>query len=114
MHKPSTHAPTLIPVPYWAAKRGCVAYLVLGDSMDDANRRGIRSGDYALAGPSEGRRDGHVYIVEVPELGLAIKRLRLTNGRWILTSDNPAYPTWRWSNYRIVAEVYGKISFQEV
>ncbi len=71
----------------WARPERLTCVRAVGDSM----RPTIRDGD--LVAVDSGRTDpldGQLFAVRT-DAGLVVKRLRLTAGRWLLTSDNPAH-----------------------
>ena len=71
----------------WARPERLRCARVVGDSMAPA----IRDGDLVVldAGRAE-PLDGQVFVVRMGE-GVLVKRLRRTDDRWELESDNPAY-----------------------
>ena len=71
----------------WARPERLRCARVVGDSMAPA----IRYGDLVVldAGRAE-PLDGQVFVVRMGE-GVLVKRLRRTDDRWELESDNPAY-----------------------
>ena len=71
----------------WARPERLTCVRAAGDSM----RPTICDGD--LVAVDSGRTDpldGQLFAVRT-DAGLVVKRLRLTAGRWLLTSDNPAH-----------------------
>lgn len=65
------------------------AIIVTGDSMSPA----IRDGEYALFVRSAEINDGDVVIAKNEWNECMVKRYRVKDGRQLLTSDNPEYPT---------------------
>lgn len=78
-----------IVIPKEYHRRNCVVLKVEGDSMTPK----IPNGSYVGVVPMDGRViEGHIYLLDLPYLGLVVKRIRLgSNGRLEMYSDNPAY-----------------------
>ena len=71
----------------WARPDRLMCVRVVGDSMEPT----IRDGD--LVAVDSSRTDplnGHVFAVRT-DAGLVVKRVRRTDGRWVLVSDNTAH-----------------------
>lgn len=83
------------------------AYLVLGDSMDDGGRDGIRDGDTVMCDHSAtDLREGKIYIVKVPGNGILLKRVRTyADGETYLESDNRNYRPLRPDEAQIIGRV---------
>jgi SOS-response transcriptional repressor LexA len=61
---------------------------VKGDSMIDA---GILDGDYVVVRRQDDARDGEIIAALVDGEEATVKRLRRTDGKVMLISENPAY-----------------------
>lgn len=95
-------------VPLRDHRPGMLVLEVQGDSMTtDGGAGGIRSGDriYVDAGDLD-LREGRVYVLHVPGLGLTVKRLRRYGRELWLTSDNPDHPPVRPEEATTVGRVY--------
>ncbi|MFC4640431.1 XRE family transcriptional regulator [Deinococcus hohokamensis] len=95
-------------VPLRDHRPGMLVLEVQGDSMTtDGGAGGIRPGDriYVDAGDLD-LREGRVYVLHVPGLGLTVKRLRRYGRDLWLTSDNPDHPPVRPEEATTVGRVY--------
>ena len=73
----------------WAHQDSLICIRVLGASMEP----GIRDGDLVVLDRSATEPiDNRTFAVQTHD-GPVVKRLRLVDGEWRLTSDNPAYPS---------------------
>lgn len=78
------------------------AIIVVGDSMSPA----IKDGEYALFVQATEIRDGDVVIAKNEWSECMVKRYHLKDGRQLLTSDNPEYPTIEPNeHYKIIGKV---------
>ena len=77
-----------------------------GDSMT-TEAGGIRPGDriYVDTGDLD-LREGRIYVLHVPGLGLTVKRLRRFGPALWLTSDNPDHPPVKPEEVTVVGRVY--------
>lgn len=95
-------------VPLRDHRPGMLVLEVQGDSMTtEGGASGIRPGDriYVDAGDLD-LREGRVYVLHVPGLGLTVKRLRRYGRDLWLTSDNPDHPPVRPEEATTVGRVY--------
>ncbi|GAA5513509.1 LexA repressor [Deinococcus carri] len=93
-------------VPEREHRPGMLVLEVQGDSMSTAEG-GIRPGDRIYVDPGElDLREGRVYVLHVPGLGLTVKRLRHYGEHVWLTSDNPDHPPVRPEEATVVGRVY--------
>jgi repressor LexA len=89
-----------------------------GDSMVMGDGDGIHHGDTlivdtALLEP----REGEVFVVQDETGAVVVKRARVWNGEWWLTSDNPRYPPFQLESARIlgiVKDAEGKRNFRRL
>ena len=111
--KPMEYA---IPVQKELTRPNTMAFQVEGDSMDDGGEDAIKDGDWVLVDTSlTDPIPGKVFLVELVGDGYTVKRLRKLGDRYWLMSDNPEGESIPIENVaRIVGQVYGKVSFQEV
>lgn len=80
---------------------------VQGDSMSEPGGGGLRPGDRVYVDPGDlDLREGRVYVLHVPGLGLTVKRLRRYGDHVWLTSDNPDHPPVRPEEATVVGRVY--------
>lgn len=78
------------------------AIIVAGNSMSPT----IKDGEYALFTQSETIKDGDVVIAKNEWNECMVKRYRLKEGKVLLTSDNPEYPTVEPNeHYKIIGKV---------
>ncbi|MBB6017746.1 S24 family peptidase [Deinococcus radiopugnans] len=99
-------------VPVRDHRPGMLVLEVGGESMTTAAGGGIRPGDRIYVDPGDlDLREGLVYVLHVPGLGLTVKRLRRYGGGrnggalW-LTSDNPDHPPVKPEEVTVVGRVY--------
>ena len=94
-------------VPARYARGEMHAYAVLGDSMDDGTRAGIRDGDHIVCNHADKDLcEGKIYVVSVPGNGILLKRVRrYADGELYLASDNPGYRDLSPENARIIGRV---------
>lgn len=79
---------------------------VHGDSMT-SDQGGIRPGDRIYVDPGDlDLREGKIYVLHVPGLGLTVKRLRRYSDQLWLTSDNPDHPPVKPEEVTVVGRVY--------
>ena len=111
--KPMEYA---IPVQKELTRPNTMAFQVEGDSMDDGGEDAIKDGDWVLVDTSlTDPIPGKVFLVELVGDGYTVKRLRKLGDRYWLMSDNPEGESIPIENVaKIVGQVYGKVSFQEV
>ena len=87
----------------------CPGMLVLevqGESMT-TDTGGLRPGDRIYVDPGDlDLREGRIYVLHVPGLGLTVKRLRSYGGPLWLTSDNPDHPPVKPEEVTVVGRVY--------
>lgn len=94
-------------VPARDHRPGMLVLEVQGDSMTDSSGGGIRPGDRVYVDPGDlDLREGRVYVLHVPGLGLTVKRLRRYGEHLWLTSDNPDHPPVRPEEATVVGRVY--------
>lgn len=94
-------------VPAREHRPGMLVLEVQGDSMTTADGGGLRAGDRIYVDPGDlDLREGRVYVLHVPGLGLTVKRLRQYGDHVWLTSDNPDHPPVRPEEATIVGRVY--------
>lgn len=94
-------------VPAREHRPGMLVLEVQGDSMTEPGGGGIRPGDRVYVDPGDlDLREGRVYVLHVPGLGLTVKRLRRYGDHVWLTSDNPDHPPVRPEEATIVGRVY--------
>ncbi|MEF2276889.1 XRE family transcriptional regulator [Deinococcus sp. YIM 134068] len=82
---------------------------VQGDSMStgEGGAGGIRPGDRVYVDPGDlDLREGRIYVLHVPGLGLTVKRLRRYGPHVWLTSDNPDHPPVKPEEATVVGRVY--------
>ena len=78
------------------------AIIVSGNSMSPA----IKDGEYALFVETDGIHDGDVVIAKNEWNECMVKRYRIKDGKALLTSDNPEYPTVEPNeHYKIIGKV---------
>ena len=78
------------------------AIIVSGNSMSPA----IKDGEYALFVETDGIHDGDVVIAKNEWNECMVKRYRVKDGKVLLTSDNPEYPTVEPNeHYKIIGKV---------
>ena len=78
------------------------AIIVSGNSMSPA----IKDGEYALFVETDGIHDGDVVIAKNEWNECMVKRYRVKDGKSLLTSDNPEYPTVEPNeHYKIIGKV---------
>ncbi|MFC4426808.1 XRE family transcriptional regulator [Deinococcus navajonensis] len=95
-------------VPLRDHRPGMLVLEVQGESMStEGGASGIRPGDriYVDTGDLD-LREGRVYVLHVPGLGLTVKRLRRYGSDLWLTSDNPDHPPVRPEEATTVGRVY--------
>ncbi|MDP2167943.1 MAG: XRE family transcriptional regulator [Thermodesulfovibrionales bacterium] len=90
--------------------KGTFSVIIKGDSMMPE----IRDGDYALFLPTKDVKNGDIVIV-ANEYGEAmVKRFRVKDGKPLLESDNPEYPTFKPNkHYRIIGKVIKSVRVKE-
>ncbi|EYB67151.1 LexA repressor [Deinococcus phoenicis] len=94
-------------VPAREHRPGMLVLEVQGESMTEPGGGGIRPGDRIYVDPGDlDLREGRVYVLHVPGLGLTVKRLRHYGEHVWLTSDNPDHPPVRPEEATIVGRVY--------
>ncbi|WP_034385842.1 XRE family transcriptional regulator [Deinococcus sp. YIM 77859] len=94
-------------VPAREHRPGMLVLEVQGDSMTEPGGGGIRPGDRIYVDPGDlDLREGRVYVLHVPGLGLTVKRLRRYGEHLWLTSDNPDHPPVRPEEATLVGRVY--------
>ncbi|GMA14677.1 LexA family transcriptional regulator [Deinococcus metallilatus] len=94
-------------VPAREHRPGMLVLEVQGQSMTEPGGGGIRPGDRIYVDPGDlDLREGRVYVLHVPGLGLTVKRLRHYGEHVWLTSDNPDHPPVRPEEATIVGRVY--------
>ncbi|GGK32073.1 hypothetical protein GCM10008955_27440 [Deinococcus malanensis] len=95
-------------VPMRDHRPGMLVLEVQGDSMTtDGGAGGIRPGDRIYVDATDlDLREGRVYVLHVPGLGLTVKRLRRYGRDLWLTSDNPDHPPVRPEEATTVGRVY--------
>lgn len=95
-------------VPVRDHRPGMLVLEVQGDSMTtDGGASGIRPGDRIYVDPGDlDLREGRVYVLHVPGLGLTVKRLRRYGEHLWLTSDNPDHPPVKPEEATTVGRVY--------
>lgn len=94
-------------VPARDHRPGMLVLEVQGDSMTEPGGGGIRPGDRVYVDPGDlDLREGRVYVLHVPGLGLTVKRLRRYGEHVWLTSDNPDHPPLRPEEATVVGRVY--------
>lgn len=72
----------------WASPASLICIRASGDSMEPT----LHDDDLVLIDRSSiDPADGQIFVIRTAD-GLAVKRLSQHSGRWMLTSDNPAYP----------------------
>lgn len=93
-------------VPARDHRPGMLVLEVGGDSMT-TEAGGIRPGDriYVDTGDLD-LREGRIYVLHVPGLGLTVKRLRRFGPALWLTSDNPDHPPVKPEEVTVVGRVY--------
>lgn len=81
-----------VTVPAWLS--GNLRYvLVEGDSMRHPTKRGILNGDTVLINVTELEpMDAKIFVIQSPDYGICVKRLRLLSECWWAFSDNPDFP----------------------
>jgi SOS-response transcriptional repressor LexA len=83
------------------------AIIVVGDSMSPA----IRDGEYALFVRADEIHDGDVVIAKNEWNECMVKRYRVRDGKALLSSDNPQYPTVEPNeHYKIIGKVIEIVS----
>lgn len=91
------------------------AYQVEGNSMDDGTEDGIRDGDWVLVDTSlRVPENGKVYLIEILGDGMAVKRLRRFEADWLFLPDNPTGVALRFTEARVIGQVYAKVSYGKV
>lgn len=94
-------------VPARDHRPGMLVLEVQGDSMTGPGGGGLRPGDRIYVDPGDlDLREGRVYVLHVPGLGLTVKRLRRYGDHLWLTSDNPDHPPVRPEEATTVGRVY--------
>ncbi|WP_216321046.1 XRE family transcriptional regulator [Deinococcus aestuarii] len=96
-------------VPAREHRPGMLVLEVQGDSMStgEGGAGGIRPGDRIYVDPGDlDLREGRVYVLHVPGLGLTVKRLRRYGPHVWLTSDNPDHPPVKPEEATVVGRVY--------
>lgn len=94
-------------VPAREHRPGMLVLEVQGQSMTEPGGGGIRPGDRIYVDPGDlDLREGRVYVLHVPGLGLTVKRLRHYGEHVWLTSDNPDHPPIRPEEATVVGRVY--------
>lgn len=85
---------------------GMLVLEVQGHSMT-TEQGGIRPGDRIYVDPGDlDLREGRIYVLHVPGLGLTVKRLRLYGDELWLTSDNPDHAPIHPEEATVVGRVY--------
>ncbi len=93
-------------VPARDHRPGMLVLEVNGDSMT-TEAGGIRPGDRIYIDPGDlDLREGRIYVLHMPGLGLAVKRLRRFGAALWLTSDNPDHPPVKPEEVTVVGRVY--------
>ncbi|MBZ9750501.1 LexA family transcriptional regulator [Deinococcus sp. HMF7604] len=93
-------------VPLRDHRPGMLVLEVQGDSMT-TEAGGIRPGDRVYVDPGDlDLREGRIYVLHVPGLGLTVKRLRRYSAHLWLSSDNPDHPPVRPEEATVVGRVY--------
>ncbi len=98
-------------VPARDHRPGMLVLEVGGESMTTTAGGGIRPGDRIYVDPGDlDLREGLVYVLHLPGLGLTVKRLRRygagTRAALWLTSDNPDHPPVKPEDVTVVGRVY--------
>lgn len=98
-------------VPARDHRPGMLVLEVGGESMTTAGGGGIRPGDRIYVDPGDlDLREGLVYVLHLPGLGLTVKRLRRygvgSRAALWLTSDNPDHPPVKPEDVTVVGRVY--------
>ncbi|MBZ9713473.1 XRE family transcriptional regulator [Deinococcus multiflagellatus] len=93
-------------VPLRDHRPGMLVLEVQGDSMS-TEAGGIRPGDRVYVDPGDlDLREGRIYVLHVPGLGLTVKRLRRYSEHLWLSSDNPDHPPLKPEEATVVGRVY--------
>ncbi|AKH17215.1 MULTISPECIES: S24 family peptidase [Deinococcus] len=93
-------------VPLRDHRPGMLVLQVQGDSMT-TEHGGLRPGDRVYVDPGDlDLREGRVYVLHVPGLGLTVKRLRRYGDQLWLSSDNPDHPPVRPEEATVIGRVY--------
>lgn len=93
-------------VPLRDHRPGMLVLQVQGDSMT-TDSGGLRPGDRVYVDPGDlDLREGRVYVLHVPGLGLTVKRLRRYGEALWLSSDNPDHPPVRPEEATVIGRVY--------
>ncbi|GGL14668.1 LexA family transcriptional regulator [Deinococcus radiotolerans] len=93
-------------VPLRDHRPGMLVLQVQGDSMT-TDSGGLRPGDRVYVDPGDlDLREGRVYVLHVPGLGLTVKRLRRYSDQLWLSSDNPDHPPVRPEEASVIGRVY--------
>ncbi|UBV42593.1 LexA family transcriptional regulator [Deinococcus taeanensis] len=93
-------------VPLRDHRPGMLVLQVQGDSMT-TEHGGLRPGDRIYVDPGDlDLREGRVYVLHVPGLGLTVKRLRRYDTQLWLSSDNPNHPPVKPEEATVIGRVY--------